>query len=565
MKSKLSFLMLALVPLAAFGQNTQSKASVRQSTYKATGAKVATMLKAPAAYCTPVLDCTDGDLITNVNFGGINNTTACSTNGFGDYTAMMTTTPILPGMSYPIAVTVGAGFPNEQVSVWIDYNKNDTFDVGEFTAVGNVNTNTGGSLVVNGTIPIAAGTATGSYRMRVRNAAIGSVSGTADLACDAAQIFGETEDYTIKIGAATPPVGCLTAPNGLWPAANFVPVCNGLPMPISTVCYAGEYSNVQVITGTEYTFSLSKPDYYLTISDDAGTTVLGGAAGTLTWTSTLTGVVRFYSHTTVACGSGGSESVHTRFVKCGTPAPPAVACADFKVLSNNLENGGFFGGADAQRLAIDIPMGSSPFMIYGMEPTVIGAATTFTFNFYSDAAGIPGTLLGSRVGTINGSTLTGNAFGYDFFKYTVSFNTPYNFAANTKYWVEIVSDAVAWESSSVANLGTKDAFLNNATSGAWSIGTDDYVFNFLCTSLAVNDVKNNSVSVYPNPVKDILTINSKKTIENVQVYNLAGQKMQVSSKVINGKLDMSKMAPGVYIISTILEDGTNESFKVIKK
>ncbi len=41
--------------------------------------------------------------------------------------------------------------------------------------------------------------------------------------------------------------------------------------------------------------------------------------------------------------------------------------------------------------------------------------------------------------------------------------------------------------------------------------------------------------------------------------------MAVPSKLVNGKLDMSKLAPGTYIVSTILQDGKNESFKVIKK
>lgn len=41
--------------------------------------------------------------------------------------------------------------------------------------------------------------------------------------------------------------------------------------------------------------------------------------------------------------------------------------------------------------------------------------------------------------------------------------------------------------------------------------------------------------------------------------------MTVASKVVNGKIDMTKLAPGVYIVSAILSDGTNQSFKVVKK
>ena len=41
--------------------------------------------------------------------------------------------------------------------------------------------------------------------------------------------------------------------------------------------------------------------------------------------------------------------------------------------------------------------------------------------------------------------------------------------------------------------------------------------------------------------------------------------MSVSAKLVDGKVDMSKLTPGVYIVSTILDGGVNESFKVVKK
>lgn len=563
MKKKLSLLMLAAMPLIAFGQNTTgrtaSKASVYPNSAKKTVVSVKTASKlVPTAYCLPSSNCSDGDVITNVTVAGINNTTTCSTGGYGDYTAMQG--QIEAGQTYPISVTVGDGW-FERVSAWVDFNKNDVFDADEY--LGEIGEGTDAGGVLSGNISIPANLAAGSYRLRVMVGATGSGNPAITDAC-VPNAYGETEDYTLVIEAPAA-TGCLTSPNGQYPSATYTPNCNGLVANITTVGYAGEYSKVDVTSGTSYTFSVSKPDYFITISDADGTTVLGSGTGSLTWTSTLSGVVRFYVHTDAACGSGTSATIHTRSIKCGTPPPAPTSCEDFKVLSNNLENGGFFNGETAQKLAIDLPIGSTAFTIYGIEPTVIGTATSFNFNFYSDNAGLPGTLLGTRVGTINGNMTTGTNFGYDFIKYTVSFDSPFNFDANTKYWLEIVTDAVAWESSSIATLGTKDAFQNSGTSGAWVIGTDDYVFNLMCNGLAVNDTKTAQVNFYPNPVKDFLTINSKKAIETVHVYNISGQKMQVSSKLVNGKVDMSKLAPGMYIISTILEGGKNESFKVIKK
>lgn len=144
-------------------------------------------------YCEPVLDCTDGDLITNVTFSGIDNTTDCSPNGYGDYTDQVAEVEI--GNTYPISVTVGDGWPFESVSVWIDYDNSGTFDENEFTYVG-----TGTAGLFTGEISIPDDAVAGLYRMRVRVAAVGEASATWDMACDEDQGFGETEDYTVNIG-----------------------------------------------------------------------------------------------------------------------------------------------------------------------------------------------------------------------------------------------------------------------------------------------------------------------------------------------------------------------------
>ena len=562
MRKKLPLLLLAALPMLTFAQSAQSKVSVHPKKQAVTKQAKPHLLAAPVAYCTPALDCTDGDLISNVTFAGINNTTTCSPAGYGDYTSVSNTTTLLAGETYPIAVTVGDGWPNENVSVWIDYNKNDIFDASEFTYVGNVNTVSSG-LTVTGNIPIATGTANGSYRMRVRVAADGANAADNTLACDEEQGYGETEDYTLIIGAPAP-TGCLTATNGQYPAATFTPNCNGANANVTTAAYLNEYSKVSLVAGTAYTFSTSNSAYFITIGNEAGTEVLASGTGSVVYTPTVSGVVRFYSHLSSNCDGG--STIHARIVKCGTPPPPPTACTDFKTPSNNRENGGFFGGDTAQRLAIDIPVGSTGFTVHGMEPIVAGDATSFSFKFYSNNAGLPGAEIATRTGIIQSSVVTGTAFGYDFKKYTVAFDSPIDLDANTTYWVEVTSDAVAWESTTVNRLGSPDVFNNSGTSGAWVAGTTDYVFNLACSSLlAVGDASNTKFSFYPNPVVDYLNISASTKVESVTVHNIAGQKMPVAAKLVNGKVDMSRLAPGVYIITTVLDGGKKESFKVVKK
>ena len=598
MRKKLPLLLLAALPMLTFAQSAQSKVSVHPKKQAVTKQAKPHLLAAPVAYCTPALDCTDGDLISNITFAGINNTTTCSPAGYGDYTSVSNTTTLLAGETYPIAVTVGDGWPNENVSVWIDYNKNDIFDASEFTYVGNVNTVSSG-LTVTGNIPIATGTANGSYRMRVRVAAAGANADDNTLACDEEQFYGETEDYTLIIGAPAP-TGCLTATNGQYPAATFTPNCNGAVGNITTVAWLNEYSKVNVIAGTTYTFSTSVNTYFITIGNEAGTAVLASGTGSVTYTPTANGVVRFYSHLSSNCD--GTSSSHTRSVKCGTPPPPPVE-PDYGCdqtysgvpdtahnMTKNLASATYMVAND-----FFVPKESETYKLQSVKFDIVSQAaagasdiTSFDVKILADSgSNTPGTTV---ITTMTGVTPTNVLTLPDTFAslptYRITldlgnFELPVNAANDTKYWIAITGTSASQISSYWIGYKYTEGWVTSsnyqsADSGAtWtqpvSTTTPGLHFDGMmmidaeCATAAVSEAGAKEVSFYPNPVKDILTINSKKTIETVHVYNIAGQKMPVPSKLVNGKLDMSKMAPGTYIISTILEGGKNESFKVIKK
>jgi len=561
MKTKLSLLAAALLPLAVFGQ-TVAKKSVQPFNKKAIAqAMISNTARMPFAYCTPtILECSDGDVITNVTIGTINNTTDCSASGYSDFTSMAAT--VTPGQVVPVSVSVGDGW-FERVSIWVDWNKNDTFEEAELmtdaaTGLGG-GTSDGGALTGNITVPASA--QPGSYRMRVMAIATGSDNPAPEDPCVDEQ-YGEVEDYTLTIAA--PATGCLNATGGQWPSGTFSPNCNGSAGNITTAAYVNEYSKVNVIAGTKYTFSTSKTTFYITISDANGTKVLAGGNGSVEYTPTASGVVRFYSHLTANCD--GSQNLHTRTVMCGTPPPPPVTCEDFKVTSATIENGAFFNGDKAQRLAIDLPVGANSLTAYGMEINVAGVATYFNFTVYNDNAGKPGTQLTTRTGTIKEQVSVGNNFGFEFYKNTVGFDSPLTLDPNKRYWVEVKTDAVAWQSTATSGLGSRDAFLNSDTAGAWTIGTADYVFKMICSTLGVNNISSaTKLSYYPNPVKDILTLSTSDKIESVLIYNVAGQKMNVSPKAAEGKIDMTRLASGIYIVNITLANGQKETFKIVKQ
>ena len=81
-----------------------------------------------------------------------------------------------------------------------------------------------------------------------------------------------------------------------------------------------------------------------------------------------------------------------------------------------------------------------------------------------------------------------------------------------------------------------------------------------CNNLSVSEFENSIVSLYPNPTKDIIRINTTSSVEKVEIYNMMGSKIgETSSKTI----DLSNNADGVYFLR-IYSDAQMISKKVIK-
>lgn len=113
---------------------------------------------------------------------------------------------------------------------------------------------------------------------------------------------------------------CLNAPYGQYPGgvAGYTPEnCDGVEInEITTAGYAGEYSLVNVVEGQSYTFMSGTSDF-VTIAAATGNTAYAYGETPVTWVSTLTGQVRFFSHLDDQCGTEAESRV--RAVVCGTP------------------------------------------------------------------------------------------------------------------------------------------------------------------------------------------------------------------------------------------------------
>jgi len=87
-----------------------------------------------------------------------------------------------------------------------------------------------------------------------------------------------------------------------------------------------------------------------------------------------------------------------------------------------------------------------------------------------------------------------------------------------------------------------------------------------CDVLGVDDVVNEpTFTYYPNPVKNSLTLNAQKNIEDVTIYNMLGQEvLKASPNYIASELDVSGLNTGTYFVKVTIEAVT-KTIRVIKQ
>lgn len=85
-----------------------------------------------------------------------------------------------------------------------------------------------------------------------------------------------------------------------------------------------------------------------------------------------------------------------------------------------------------------------------------------------------------------------------------------------------------------------------------------------CTLLGGDNVKVEEFKLFPNPVNDILNIQSDTEVQSIEIYNTLGQEMfSINIKQNNYSIDMSNFSEGTYIVN-LVTDNNLEVFKVIK-
>lgn len=145
-------------------------------------------------YCATKGNSVADEFIDYVAIGGIANSTGANA-GYANFTNLVGNLPY--GSN---TITYSAGFTasayTEFWAVWIDYNKNGTFESTEQVASGS--SSSSGNLSSTFTVPTTA--LAGTTRMRVS-----MKYNAAPTSCETFS-YGEVEDYTVNIGAAAPVV-----------------------------------------------------------------------------------------------------------------------------------------------------------------------------------------------------------------------------------------------------------------------------------------------------------------------------------------------------------------------
>ncbi|MBK6967005.1 MAG: T9SS type A sorting domain-containing protein [Bacteroidales bacterium] len=115
---------------------------------------------------------------------------------------------------------------------------------------------------------------------------------------------------------------------------------------------------------------------------------------------------------------------------------------------------------------------------------------------------------------------------------------------------------IAFKIKSKSTLASGDAISNTASiyfDYNVPIVTNTYVTTY--ETLGVNDISaDNKVPVFPNPVKELLSFNTKEKVFRIEVYDCSGRILS-SNSVYENKADLSKLKDGNYFIKIYTEHG----------
>jgi chitodextrinase/C1A family cysteine protease len=461
-------------------------------------------------YCTSKGNNYSYEWIASVTVGSFTNSSGAA--GYTDFTSKVIN--LQAGQAYNISLTPGFASTtyNEYWKIWVDLNGDGDFDdSGELV----FDAGTMSKTTVTGTLTIPAGTAAISSRMRVSMKYNG-----AQTSCETFS-YGEVEDYTVNITQATPDTQAPTAPTNL--------AASNITQTTLTLSWTASTDNVGVVGYQVY----------------QGSTMLGTVTSTSCSISNLTPATT-YSFYVKAYDAAGNVSAASNTISVTTLSNTVTYCSS---KGNNVT----YEWIDLVKLG---------------EINNVTAAN----GGYGDFTSMVATL---GRGTSN----------------TIYFSAGFRSTAYTEYWyiwidwnqngvfestelINASSSKLATTLSktftvpTTAALGTtrmRVTMKYNAAPTAcetFSYGeVEDYTINVVNNSAPNPKQFDNSVeddneppttlSVYPNPVSELLSVRLNADLEYgiVSIYNNIGvlvKRIEIYNN--ENQINVSDLAAGIYMI-----------------
>jgi len=218
---------------------------------------------------------------------------------------------------------------------------------------------------------------------------------------------------------------------------------------------------------------------------------------------------------------------------------------------------------------------------FTMHSLLLGAGLdNATINIRSEVGGAPGPVLhsyatkGPSTEDYNGYTpFPGMIFDVVSVLISFSFENEPIVLTEGNYFIEVIptphaTDFLAWQGTWEPSIGFS-SYSSFDQGNTWQIHDDlNLVFSVdgFCGSTLGTDTPEAAASIkyFPNPVRDLLQIESERKVDAVALYNMGGQEVRFD-RVSEKNIDMQELASGVYLVKLQFGDGNFETFKVIKE
>ena len=506
------------------------------------------------SYCIPTTSCTFPDIISNVTFGTINNSTGCdgaSTGGYTFFNALSTT--IAAGVPTTLSVTTDGS--TEGAAVWIDYNQNGIFEASE--------------LVLNGysgavpalyttTVTIPTTALNGSTRMRVR--CLYAEDPSVNVGPCANSTWGETEDYNIIITGGQSGLNFAWTPSG---SLNDTTIFNPLATPTITTTYYVDVTNGAGCTSTDSIVVTVNPAPVVNLGAD--TLICGGnnitldagnAGANYLWNDNSTNQTLLvttngtYSVTVTELINNCSAS-DTINVSFGTPASVTLP-ADTAICAGST-------------LTIDAGAGYSSYNWSNgdlTQTTTVNTAGTFTVTITnsdgceaSDSIvvtlnALPLVNLGNDTTICNNQNITLDA-GSGFVSYT---------------WMPSGNT----QTITVTGANTVNTYSVTVTDTNGCSNTDAIIVTYSsCTGIEKNADQLSKLEIYPNPSNGNFTLNLGLISSDTELNILDMNGKLIYSEVIAKntspikQVNIEKLPAGIYML-TIRSNNEIQTLRISK-